>query len=100
MMRKQFLVEGGCDLRETDRILIVLKELGILREPAVHRVTGFVRERVHIREYVLLVIHQNVSRRLVTAGGKGTAAFAFVFVTIAPASRAQTFRQHLDVFPS
>ena len=100
MMRKQFLVEGGCDLREKDRILVILKELGTLREPTVHRVTSLVRERVHIREYVLLVIHQNVRRRAITTGGKCAAAFAFVFVTIAPASRAQTFCQHLDIFLS
>src|SRR4029077_3088288 len=59
-----------------------------------------VRKRVHIREHILLVVHENVWRRVVTTGGKCPTAFAFVFVTIAPASRAQTFRQHSDVFLS
>src|SRR4026207_1190784 len=36
MMRQQFLVERRRDLREKDRILVVLKELGTLREPTVH----------------------------------------------------------------
>src|SRR5205809_6231105 len=53
VMRKQFLVKRRCDFREKDRILVVLKELRSLREPAVHRVTSLVRERIHIREYVL-----------------------------------------------
>ena len=36
MVRQQFLVERRCDLREKDRILVVLKELRTLREPTVH----------------------------------------------------------------
>ena len=37
MMREQFLVERRRDFREKDRIIIILKELGTLREPGVHR---------------------------------------------------------------
>src|SRR6476619_8388491 len=36
MMRQQFLVERRCDFREKDRILVILKQLRVLREPTVH----------------------------------------------------------------
>jgi hypothetical protein len=36
VMRQQFLIEGGCDLRKKDPILVILKELRTLREPTVH----------------------------------------------------------------
>src|SRR3954469_24438036 len=36
MMCQQFLVERRCDLREKVRILVILKQLRILREPTVH----------------------------------------------------------------
>src|SRR5581483_6026543 len=77
IVSEQFLVEGGGHLREENRIFVILKLLGILRKPTVHGVAGLVRQRVHVGKNVLLVIHQDVGRRAVTAGGKRAAAFAF-----------------------
>ncbi len=65
-----------------------------------HGVAGLVRQRVHVGKNVLLVIHQDVGRRAVTAGGKRAAAFASGFVAIAPALRAQTFCQSPRIFAS
>ena len=89
-MGEQFLVEGGGDFREEDWVIVILEGLRSLREPGVHRVPGFVRQRVDVGENVALVIHQDVGRRAEAAGGKRATAFAFGLVAIAPAP-AQTF---------
>ena len=89
-MREQLFVKGRSHFREEDRVIGILEKLVALREPGVHRVTGFVRERVNVGKDVALVIHQDVRRRAVAAGGKRAAAFAFRFVAIAPAP-AQAF---------
>ena len=68
MMRKQLFVERGGHFSQENRVLVILKQLGTLREPAVHGVTGFVRKRVNVRENVLFIIHQDVRRRLVAPG--------------------------------
>ena len=68
MMRQQLLVERRRHFGQKNRILVILKQLRILREPTVHGVTGLMRERVNIGENVLLVIHQDVGWRPVTAG--------------------------------
>ena len=96
-MREQFFVEGRRDLREKNRIIVVLKKLRLLREPGVHGMAGLVRERVNVGKNVVLVIHQDVGRRAVAAGRKRAAPFPFRFVAIAPAS-AQTFAQRIDIF--
>ena len=90
MMREQLFVKSGRDFREEDRVIVVLKRLRALREPGVHRVAGLVRQRVDVGENIALVVHQDVGRRAVAAGGKRAAAFALGFVAIAPAA-AQTF---------
>ena len=68
MMREQLFVKRRCNLGQKNRVLVILKQLRILREPTVHGVTGFMRERVNIGKYILLVIHQDV-RRLAVASG-------------------------------
>src|SRR4030095_2409354 len=80
------------------RILVILEQLRILREPTVHRVTGLVRQRIDVGENVFLVIHEDVRRSSVSAGRKCTTAFAFVFVAIAPATRVQAVCEYTDVF--
>src|SRR6059058_3829327 len=42
MMREQLFVEGRGNLRQENRVLVILKQLGFLREPGMHRVTSFV----------------------------------------------------------
>ena len=68
MIRKQLFVEGRGNLRQENRVLVILKQLGFLREPGMHRVTSFVRQRVNIGEDILLVVHQDVGRRAVASG--------------------------------
>ena len=97
MMREKLFVESGGDFGEENRVIVILERLRALREPGVHRMPGLVRESIDVGEDVTLVIHQDVRRRAETAGGKSAAAFAFRFVTIAPAA-AQTFTESRSVF--
>ena len=97
MMCEQLFVKGGGDFSEKDRVVVILVALRLLREPGVHRVPGLVRERVNVGEDVALVVHEDVGRRAVAAGGEGAAAFPFRLVTIAPAA-TQTFRESAGVF--
>src|SRR6266496_1337127 len=98
MMRKQLFVECRCDLGQENWVLVVLKQLRFLREPAVHRVTSLMRQRVNIGEDIVLVIYQDVRWPAVASRRKRAAALAFTFVPITPALRAQTLRQDVDVF--
>jgi hypothetical protein len=68
MIGEEFLVERRCNFRQENRVLVILKPLRILREPAVHGVTSFMCKRVDIGENVLFIIHQDVGRRLVASG--------------------------------
>ena len=86
IMGEQFFVERARDFGEEDRIIVILKELDLVREPGVHRVPGLVSERVNVGEHIALVIHQDIRRRVVAAGGEGATAFPFRLVTIAPAA--------------
>src|ERR1700730_11668260 len=54
MMREQFFIKCRGYLGQKNRILVILKQLCVLREPAVHGVTSLVRECVNIGENVLL----------------------------------------------
>ena len=94
---EQLFVKGRRDLGRKNWVLVILKHLRVLREPAVHRVPGFVGESVNIGKHVVLVVHQDVWRRAVAAGGKPAAAFRFGFVAIAPAAM-QTRGQNIDIF--
>src|SRR5437660_11327730 len=57
MMGEQFLVKGGGDLRQKNRVIVILIFLRFLREPTVHRMPGFMRQGVNVREYIFLVVH-------------------------------------------
>jgi hypothetical protein len=59
--------------------------------------TRFVRKLVIIGENFLLIIHQDVGSRMVASGFIRDASFAFILVTIAPATRAHAFRQDIDI---
>src|SRR4029453_9223628 len=50
MVGEKFLIESRCDLGQENRVLVILKPLRILREPAVHGVTSFVRKRIDVGE--------------------------------------------------
>src|SRR5205814_9065385 len=96
-MGKQFLVERASNLGQENRVIVVLKELRFSREPGMQGVPGLVRQSVNVGKYILFVVHQDVGRRVVAAGGKCAAAFPLRFVTIAPAS-AQTIGECAHVF--
>ena len=89
VVSEEFLVEGGSDLGEEDGVVVVLIRLCVLRVPGVHGVAGLVRERVNVREHVGLVVHQDVGRVAVGAGGECAAAFVFRLVAVAPAAVAE-----------
>ena len=61
-----------------------------------HGMARFMRERVDVGEDVVLVVHQNVRRRCITAARKRTTAFPFRLVTIHPPP-AQAFGQNVDI---
>ena len=67
MMGEQLFVKRRGDFGEKDGVIVVLVELRPLREPGMHRVAGFVGERVNVGKYIALVIHQDVRRRAETA---------------------------------
>ena len=96
-MSKQFLVKRGGHFGQENWIIIILERLRLLRKPGVHGMPGFVGQRVKLGEHVFLVIHQDVRRRAITAGGECSAALAFGFVTVAPAA-PQTLSQDVDIF--
>ena len=60
MMGEQFFVKCRCDFRQKDRVFVILKTLRFLRKPGVHRVAGFVRQRIHVGEDVVLVVHEDI----------------------------------------
>ena len=68
MMGEQLFVECRCNLCQKNRVLIILKALRFLRKPGVHRVAGFMRQRVNVGEDVVLVVHEDIGRRAVTSG--------------------------------
>src|SRR5881392_3831882 len=96
-MGKQLLVERAGNLSQENRVIVVLKELRFGREPGMHGMPRFVREGINVREHILLVVHQNVRRRVVAAGGKCATAFPLRFVTIAPVA-TQTISECARVF--
>ena len=77
VMGEQLFVKRGGHFRQKDRVFVVLILLAVLRVPAVHRMPGFMGESIDVGKDVLLVIHEDVRRGIVTAGGKRTAAFRF-----------------------
>ena len=42
------------------------------------------RQRINVGEHVFLIIHQDIRRRVVAAGGEGATAFSLRLVAIAP----------------
>src|SRR6266550_5160567 len=96
-MGEQFLVKRAGNFSQENWVIVVLKELRFSRKPGMHRMPGLVRQGVNIRKHILLVVHQDVRRRLVAAGGKCATAFPLRFETIAPAT-AQTIGERAYVF--
>src|SRR5438045_4020762 len=98
-MGEQFLIERAGNLGQENRVIVVLKELRFSGEPGMHGMPGFVRQGVNICKHILFVVHQNVRRRVVAAGGKCATSFPLRFVTIAPPA-TQTISECACVFLS
>ena len=96
-MSKEFFVKGASNFGQKDRVIVILKELRSDGEPGVHGVAGLVCQGINVGEHILLVIHQDIRRRVVAAGGEGATAFSLCLVTIAPAA-AQAIGQRMRVF--
>jgi len=67
IMRQELFVKGRSNFGQENRVIVILKALRFLRVPGVHRMAGFMRERVDVRKDIVLVIHQDKRRSPETA---------------------------------
>ena len=100
VMGQKLLIEGRGDLRQKDRIVRILKSLGPVAQPGVHRMPRLVGQGVNIAQNILPVVHQDVGRALVAPARKGTASFALIFVTIHPPALHQPLLQNFLILVS
>src|ERR671939_184934 len=57
---QQQFVKCARHLSQENGVVVVLKELRLLRKPGVHGMSGFVREGVNVGKHVILVVYENV----------------------------------------
>src|ERR1700739_3898490 len=97
MVGQKLLIKSRSDLREENRIAVVLKSLVFLSKPSVHRMPSFVSQGKDIRQNIRSIIHQDKGRIFVAGRGESAATFTLGFVPIHPA-RFQTVSQGSNIF--